>query len=363
MTSVYQGYERKSGIVSAIFTFLFCVLFVLLCIFVKFERKPVYKEIKIHLASAPSQSVEKTVSQTEEPSVREEVPVVQESPVVQEVVTPPPAPKVEIPAPAVKETAPAPKKTETKPAEKTKTESPKPKPSQIAKTESQAKEVVQPKIKKSVEELMAEQASKKKSTEWNDNMFDDSGVSSSSSGTSNVKKVESSNNEFSGSAATGDTSKTNAPVSSSTSGNRIAQTDTTSATQSKLADVMNATFQTTVAEGVKSKTNVKASQNNGHTSLVMNDGAVRELLQPSKPVISISEESASLITTTRTVKISFQVLSNGRVPVSGIQFSPASLLPMEVQSEIREQISTWLFSADPSGANATASFEYTIEVR
>ena len=346
------GFEKQSSIVSFILTTLLFILFVVLCFTVKFEKKPVYKTIQIQLASTPVSEPKKNQSQAESaPLAEEPVPLVES--VSEPAPAPAPAPKP-APAPVKSESAkPAPKKTETKPSQS--------KPAQTKTDSPKTTETSPWKIKKSVEELQKEQASQKKTSTYDDSVFDNAETATSSSSSS--VKTSQSQSGFSGSSGTAASSSTDTAVTSTNSGNRNTQQNASSQTSSKLAQVANQNFSTSISENVKSKTTAKVSSSSGKTSLVMNDGKARELLQPAKPVIWISDENASLVQTSVTVQISFQVLGNGRVTISGISFKPESLLPLSIRDEIKSQISTWLFSEDPSGAQATASFEYTIEVR
>ena len=90
----------------------------------------------------------------------------------------------------------------------------------------------------------------------------------------------------------------------------------------------------------------------------MTSGNARELLSPAKPVITISAAHAALIDSTRRVTITFTVLASGTVPLSTIEIKPSSMLPLEIQNEIKAQISTWRFATDTS--NGQATFEYSI---
>ena len=344
------GFEKQSSIVSFILTTLLFILFVVLCFTVKFEKKPVYKTIQIQLASTPVSEPKKNQSQAETAPLAEEA-----VPPVESVSEPAPAPAPKpAPAPVKSESAkPAPKKTESKPSQS--------KPAQTKSDSPKTTETPFWKMTKTPEDLAKEQASQKKTSTYDDSVFDNAETATSSSSSS--VKTSQSQSGFSGSSGTAASSSTDTAVTSTNSGNRTTQQNASSQTSSKLAKVVSQDFSSNNSGKVKSTTTAKVSSSSGKTSLVMSDGKARELLQPAKPEIGISEKNASLVESDITVQISFQVLGNGRVPISGISFKPESLLPLAIRNEIKSQISTWLFSEDPSGAQATASFEYTIEVR
>ena len=66
---------------------------------------------------------------------------------------------------------------------------------------------------------------------------------------------------------------------------------------------------------------------------------------------------------TKKVIVRFKVRADGTVPLTGISIVPSSLLPLQIQAEIKEQIQLWRFSEEPSGLDGTASFDYTLEIR
>lgn len=208
--------------------------------------------------------------------------------------------------------------------------------------------------KKSVDELLAEQSGSAKSAQWDDSVFGDDTAAVSSSSTTNstaVNKGVSGTSALSGTAASAalDTGKAVAKTDSAV------KTAATSATQNALGKIAAATYTMSAGNGVSSS----AKENgDGSVSVSMTDGSSRILLDPKKPVIFISEENAALIGSSRTVTVSFKVLSGGNVPFSGIVISPSSLLPIQIQSEIREQISQWRFK--PASSDGQARFEYSI---
>ena len=101
-----------------------------------------------------------------------------------------------------------------------------------------------------------------------------------------------------------------------------------------------------------------AGSPDGKTSLAMNDGTARILLEPKSPVISLTPQAAATIDATREFKITFTVNADGRVPVNEI-IIPKSLVSPIVQQEIANQISRWRFQSASSAG--TATFIYTIK--
>lgn len=219
----------------------------------------------------------------------------------------------------------------------------------------------EPKIKKSVEQLMAENnSSAKKTAEWNENFFDDSQTVQSKNifEAQNKSSVKSS---VEGTAAKSSAEK-NTGVSSSSESARSGNEDVSEETKNSLANIKN-TFSSSVSGNIKSKTSVASQTAGGKLSIKMSDGKSRELLYPKNPVIFISEENARLVDETKKVIVRFKVRADGTVPLTGISIVPSSLLPPQIQAEIKEQIQLWRFSEEPSGLDGTASFDYTLEIR
>ncbi|MGN0728393.1 hypothetical protein [Treponema sp.] len=100
-------------------------------------------------------------------------------------------------------------------------------------------------------------------------------------------------------------------------------------------------------------------ESGGRVFLEMSGGKKRELLHPETPFIEISSEHARLVDSTRRVLIRFRVLADGTVPLEKISIVPPSLLPFQIQAEIKKQIHGWLFSP---GEEGTVCFEYTLEI-
>ena len=203
-------------------------------------------------------------------------------------------------------------------------------------------------------------SSAKKTAEWNESFFDDSQTvqSKNISEAQNKSSVKSS---VEGTAAKSSAEKTSG-VSSSSESAGSGNADVSEETKSSLANIKN-TFSSSVSGNIKSKTSVASQNSGGKLSIKMSDGKSRELLYPKNPVIFISEENAKLVDETKKVIVRFKVRADGTVPVTGISILPSSLLPLQIQAEIKEQIQLWRFSEESSGLDGTASFDYTLEIR
>ncbi len=218
----------------------------------------------------------------------------------------------------------------------------------------------EPKIKKSIEELMAENKSvKKKDVEFDESLFADDNSPVQAKESPSSKNVAVPKSSLSGSSASSGFQRSSASSFSSSSSD---DNSVSASTASALDDIKNTVFSSTVTDGVKSKTSLQAFRSNGVVSMKMSDGSARQLLYPKSPSISISEENAMLVDATRSVTISFTVRADGTVPVVEIQISPGSLIPVEIQTEIKAQIKDWKFSEEPSGKNARAMFNYSLEL-
>ena len=273
----------------------------------------------------------------------------------------PAAKTVEKPAKSAEPVKPAESKPENSKAAPAKTvEQPKAAPKVPETTTAPAPKKAKIKYGKSVEELMEEQmlASAKPKA------FDESKLNdvvaetntSSQSVSKNVNRMDNSS-ALSGSAAV---------AADSTSGSVSATADraekpssASSATSAMLSKISAAQYSTTIGNGLSSKSDVKVAQStDGKLAIELSDGSARVLLEPLKPVIIISEENGKRIDSSRQVVISFRILAAGNVPFSGITITPSSALPEEIQSEIKDQVSTWRFA--PASSDGQAKFEYSI---
>ena len=333
---------------SFIVTLIFWIITLVFLAVYSPKSEKTYKTVKITLAPTPVERVEKKVANV--PSASEAAS------------KPAPAPQ--------KAAAPAKKATQTanaqvKPKSTTKNTTPKP-AAKTATTEpakgtgakpQQKKQIT---YKKSVEELMAEQAaSSSKNKSWDDSMFDDedsSSVSTSSSSSSNVGQISGSS-ALSGTAASSAGSHQSVSSVSSTANSSVGVSS--SATKSALGKIATTSYVDTPTAGISSQSTIKSSTaSDGKVAVALSDGSARILLEPAKPVIIISAANAKLIDSTRSVEISFRILPEGNVPLNGIKITPSALLPLEIQAEIKKQISTWRFAS--ASDDGQAVFEYSI---
>lgn len=273
----------------------------------------------------------------------------------------PVAKTVEKPAKSAEPVKPAESKPENSKAAPAKTvEQPKAAPKVPETTAAPAPKKAKIKYVKRNEDLMEEQmGASAKQKVFDDSMFDDVVAetnTSSQSVSKNVNRMDSSS-ALSGSAAV---------AADSTSGSVSATADraekpssASSATSAMLSKISAAQYSTTIGNGLSSKSDVKVAQStDGKLAIELSDGSARVLLEPLKPVIIISEENGKRIDSSRQVVISFRILAAGNVPFSGITITPSSALPEEIQSEIKDQVSTWRFA--PASSDGQAKFEYSI---
>ncbi len=374
--------QNTSNILALGGTAFLWVVFLLCMIFVKPKvQKPKYKEIQIVLTlenqQAKQTQKEQSVQEVKQEQIQKTEPANQ------------PVQKTE--TPKISQKTPAQPSAKTTPKENVQNNS-KPKVAEQPKTQQTPKQVQQSKTQqtpqtptpqiqtpqpvaqktepvkyaKSVEELMAEQMTSKKQQkefDW-DLMFDDSDETESFQNDSyeQTKKIpqntENVQSPFSGAAGIA-AENTSSAVKSETSQKQDVQQKTSSQTTSSLERIMNTSFVGQMSNGVQLQTNIQTSvSNDGHVKLKMSNGHTRSLLEPSEPKIILSQNAASTIDGSRTVKIRFKVVESGNVPVNEIQITPASMLTQIVRNEIIEQISKWRFeSADYV---AFAEFDYKI---
>lgn len=273
----------------------------------------------------------------------------------------PAAKTVEKPAKSAEPVKPAESKPENSKAAPAKTvEQPKAAPKVPETTTAPAPKKAKIKYKKSLDELMEEQmGASAKQKAFDESKFVDVVAETNTSSQSVSKNVNRMNNSsaLSGSAAV---------AADSTSGSVSATADraekpssASSATSAMLSKISAAQYSTTIGNGLSSKSDVKVAQStDGKLAIELSDGSARVLLEPLKPVIIISEENGKRIDSSRQVVISFRILAAGNVPFSGITITPSSALPEEIQSEIKDQVSTWRFA--PASSDGQAKFEYSI---
>ena len=379
--------QHTSNILALIGTLTFWLFFLICMLFIKQKpQKPKFKEIQIVLSQ--DFTTQKTTPTKEDKSENQkESSKMQETQKTEEIVQPVQNEVPQIETSQVTETvtkAPetknaVPNNTEPKTVQKTQAESKlaeqktpentKPKTAPITeskpvqKTESvQNAEPVE--YAKSVEELMAEQMnSKKKTNDFNWDMFEDD---MNEDNQDNVytqfqnNSVETQKSTFSGEAGVAAEQNVSSIKSETVQKEKNASTQKTSnSTANALAKISNTSFKGKVENGIIGQTEVQTETNqDGHVKLKMSNGNTRALLEPTQPVINLSQNAASTIDGSRTVKIRFKVVESGNVPQNEIQITPASILTEIVKSEIIEQISRWRFEA--ADYIAFAEFDYKI---
>lgn len=345
--------QNTSNILALIGTALLWLTFLICAIFIKPSvKKPKYKEVQIVLSST---SVKEKVKESSAPAqaASEPLPASSETPVA-------PA-NEESTLPVQKSSAPA--KTEsakTQDSKPSKTQLTKPVEKKVA---APSPAPTEPTIYKSVEELMAEQMATKKSSSSDYDpwaaMEDD--FKENTNETSNTQNtiVNNTTPAFEGTAAqtvAKDESETSSSSSSSTEKKQTASSGTIKA----LSSIKSQTYAGgNAANGIEAETNVKTTNSgSGKVEMVMSNGSSRALLEPSKPVINLSDAASMTIDGSRKVVIQFRVVESGNVPRAEILITPESILSELVRNEIKDQVSKWRFEAadDP----ATAEFEYKI---
>jgi hypothetical protein len=342
------------------------LLFFVAGMFISFKQPaPEYKEIKITLTAAPAE-------EKKEPE-KIAIPAAAESMTAKQTALPESSVKQSAPAEPVRKSAvpagtgrrtvktenikPAPerKATENKPAAKTDT----------ALSPAPRKIISSQPLKKSVDQLMAEQggSTPKRDSGWDDRIFPAQTVSSSQQPAAAVsgspeRKLDDAAALSGTAAAAGNrtaavASENTARPQKNSSGSAAAET------LGALGKISAVAYSSSSGNGIGSSAVINSAQSSGgNVSIQMSDGSARRLLEPARPVIVISDKNAQLIDSSRTVTIQFSVLPGGNVPLSGIEITPSSALPIPVQLEIRSQIASWRF--EPAETKGIARFEYNI---
>lgn len=346
-------------------TFLFCAIFIKPSV-----KKPKYKEVQIVLSSTP---VKEKVKESSAPAQAASEPLSASSSSVSEstpqTVAEKPAEPVQKPAetpvqkpaePVVKKTVETPVKKQAEASSKKQAQAPAKKPAQSVK--EPVKE--EPVYAKTFEQQWAEQMASKKSTSSDNDpwvaMEDD--FKENTNETSNTQNtiVNNTTPAFEGTAAQ-TVAKDEPETSSSSSSSSTEKKQTASSgTIKDLSSIKSQTYAGgNAANGIEAETNVKTTNSgSGKVEMVMSNGLSRELLEPSKPVINLSDAASMTIDGSRKVVIKFRVVESGNVPRAEISITPESILSELVRNEIKDQVSKWRFEA--ADDSATAEFEYKI---
>jgi hypothetical protein len=116
---------------------------------------------------------------------------------------------------------------------------------------------------------------------------------------------------------------------------------------------------TTSATGSKTGTATSSTASSSVSALSF-EGSSRKLIQPAKPSITLPDDLARLVTSNRTVTVSFAILADGSVPPGRVEFTPSAILPAQVRDWLAKEFSTWRF--EKSGEDGQARFAYSIKV-
>lgn len=345
--------QNTSFILGLIGTGIFWFLLLICALLIKpVQKKPKYKEVQIVLSST---SVKEKVKESSAPAQAafELLPASSETPVA-------PA-NEESTLPVQKSSAPA----KTEPA---KTQDSKPSKTQLTKpvekkVAAPSPAPTEPTIYKSVEELMAEQMATKKSSSSDYDpwaaMEDDFEENTNETSSNQNTIVNNTTPAFEGTAAQ-TVAKDEPETSSSSSSSTEKKQTASSGTIKALSSIKSQTYAGgNAANGIEAETNVKTTNSgSGKVEMVMSNGSSRALLEPSKPVINLSDAASMTIDGSRKVVIQFRVVESGNVPRAEISITPASILSELVRNEIKDQVSKWRFEA--ADDSATAEFEYKI---
>ena len=346
--------QNTSNILALIGTALLWLTFLICAIFIKPSvKKPKYKEVQIVLSSTP---VKEKVKESSAPAqaASEPLPASSETPVA-------PA-NEESTFPVQKSSAPA----KTEPA---KTQDSKPSKTQLTKpvekkVAAPSPAPTEPTIYKSVEELMAEQMATKKSSSSDYDpwvaMEDDFEENTNETSSNQNTIVNNTTPAFEGTAAQTVAKDESETSSSSSSSSTEKKQTASSGTIKDLSSIKSQTYAGgNAANGIEAETNVKTTNSgSGKVEMVMSNGSSRALLEPSKPVINLSDAASMTIDGSRKVVIKFRVVESGNVPRAEILITPESILSELVRNEIKDQVSKWRFEA--ADDSATAEFEYKI---
>lgn len=354
-----QNTSEKLGLIGTAVVWL--ILTICFAVIKPAQKTQKYKEVQIVLSNTPA---EKRAEEAPAPAAPAPAPSAAET-VASEVVEAA-APVVESKPAPVEAPKPVEKKAEPKTAAKA-VEKPKTEPKKAETKPAEAKPAAKPVAKKepepvqtykSVEELMEEQFTAKKTARTADDVFAQMDADSDYEETTSTQKVvQNTTPAFSGSAATA-TKASKEPVKSASTAKTTNQ-NTSNATSNALGKITNAKFFGTASSSVDTEANVQTTASgNGKVTMVMSNGSSRVLLEPAKPIINLTEQAAATIDGSRKVSITFTVTESGNVPRGEISITPESILSEIVRKEIRDQISKWRFeSADYI---STAVFEYKI---
>ena len=349
--------QKTRDSLSFVLTCVFYVIVLICFALIPVTKQKKYTEISVQLSSPVQKPVEKKVEENIPQVIENNIPPVEPEKVVEKQVEKTVA-KTE-PKPVTKT---EPKQTEVKKSEsssvKTQSATQQVQPKQQTSPVQEKTEPVQTVTKrevvyqKSIEELMAENAQKKKSNAtWDDSIFGEEGQSSSSqSSTSSVASNKTNQNSV---------TNTFEGFAGSSSESQTVQT----ASESRFSENSNNSVSSSTSQVLSKISSTKYVAKNSSDTIAYETSGVqtsRMLIYPSEPSIVIPESLESKIERTKTVKISFVVTADGKVNSKTIQIEPVGSLIPEIEREIKAQIALWRFESGKSDGQAT--FNYSINV-
>ena len=341
--------EKTRDSLSFVLTCVFYVIVLICFAIIPVTKQKKYTEISVQLSSPVQKPVEEKVEENIPQVIENNIPPVEPEKVVEKQVEK-----------TVAKTEP--KQTEVKKSESSsvKTQSATQQVQSKQQT-SPVQEKVQPEqtvtkrevvYQKSIEELMAENAQKKKSNAtWDDSIFGEEGQSSSSqSSSSSVASTKTTQNSV---------TNTFEGFAGSSSESQTVQT----ASESRFSENSNNSVSSSTSQALSKISSTKYVAKNSSDTIAYETSGVqtsRLLVYPSEPSIVIPESLESKIERTKTVKISFVVTADGKVNSKTIQIEPVGSLIPEIEREIKSQIALWRFESGKSDGQAT--FNYSINV-
>ena len=350
--------EKTRDSLSFVLTCVFYVIVLICFAIIPVTKQKKYTEISVQLSSPVQKPVEEKVEENIPQVIENNIPPVEPEKVVEK-----PVEKTVAKTEPKSVTKTEPKQTEVKKSESssTKNQSASQQQTQPKQQTVPVQEKVQPQqtvtkrevvYQKSIEELMAENAQKKKSNAtWDDSIFGDEGQSSSS---------QSSNSSASSNNTTQNiVTNTFEGFAGSSSESQSVQT----ASESRFSESSNNSVSSSTSQALNKISSTKFVAKNSSDTIVYETSGVqtsRLLIYPSEPSIVIPESLENKIERTKTVRISFVVTAEGKVNSKTISIEPVGSLIPELEREIKAQIALWRFESGKSDGQAT--FNYSINV-
>lgn len=239
-----------------------------------------------------------------------------------------------------------------------------------AKTESRSEhknegqpKIVEQQLVQSMDELLALQraktpAPKKKSAEemWAELEAMEGNTSSSQSSVKKTFAVSDDSSAFSGSAASLSNSEQASQSARSNNSKLSASQKASEATMAALAGAVSA--QKFQSAGGEISANTGKSER-GKVMFQSADGRLRELIKPAVPRLDLSEKAQNIAMNYPhgPYPVKFTVRPDGTVDFGSISIS--GTLPLEIQTELKDQLKDWLFS--PASYSGYVEFNYSMK--